>query len=108
MTPRDKILNELAIIAHEHKLSLRDILSPARYAHIVACRNHAMWYVRNKYGYSLPKIGRLFNRHHATVYHGIAAYEFTLGIENERTIAHLKKLEDSRDRIRARAGIASA
>lgn len=101
MTPRDKILNEIAIIAYEHRLSLRDILEPGRFPHIVKCRNQAMWHVRTNHRYSLPKIGKLFNRHHATVYHGIAAHEKTLGIENERTIAHQKKLEDSRVRARA-------
>jgi len=106
MTPRDKILNELAIISYNHELTLREVLSASRFADVVECRNECMWHVRNKHGYSLPKIGRIFNRHHSSVYHGIAAHESTLGIENDRTKAHEIKLE--RARIRARAASASA
>ena len=106
MTPRNKILNELAIIAHDHKLTLREVFSASRVADVVECRNKCMWHVRSQYGYSLPKIGRMFNRNHATVYHGIAAHETKMGIENDRTRAHEIKLE--RARVRARALTAAA
>ena|SRR5690606_17916634 len=99
MTPREKILNEIAIIAHHHKLALRDIIHPARFSHIVRARNHAMWHIRTVHGYSFPRIGTIFGVHHATVIHGVAAHMAIKGINNCYTVSLERKRKRARDRF---------
>lgn len=99
MTPKEKILNEVALIAHSHNLALRDLMVPARFPHIVKARNHAMWHIRTVHGYSFPRIGAIFGIHHATVIHGIAAHMSLKGIENEYTMSLEKKRKRARDRF---------
>lgn len=45
--------------------------SHVRRRDVVQARHEAMALVRKKTGYSLPKIGLLFNRHHSSVLYGI-------------------------------------
>lgn len=99
MTPKEKILNEVALIAHSHSLALRDLMVPARFPHIVKARNHAMWHIRTVHGYSFPRIGRIFGIHHATVIHGIASHMLIKGIRNEYTISLEIKRKRARDRF---------
>lgn len=99
MTPKEKILNEVALIAHSHSLALRDLMVPARFHHIVKARNHAMWHIRTVHGYSFPRIGRIFGIHHATVIHGIASHMLINGIRNDYTISLEIKRKRARDRF---------
>lgn len=99
MTPKEKILNEVALIAHSHSLALRDLMVPARFPHIVKARNHAMWHIRTVHGYSFPRIGAIFGIHHATVIHGIASHMLLKGIRNDYTDSLEIKRKRARDRF---------
>ena len=58
-------------IAAEHGVTLPDLLGPRRVPAHVAARQH-LW--AELYGtgvYSLPVLGRIFDRDHKTVWHGI-------------------------------------
>lgn len=99
MTPKEKILNEVALIAQSHKLALRDLMVPARFPHIVQARNHAMWHIRTVHGYSFPRIGAIFGVNHTTVIHGVASHMLLKGIRNDYTISLERKRKRARDRF---------
>lgn len=53
-----------------HGIPISDLRGPRRYR--VLCKARAEVYAKaHALGYSLPRIGRFFNRHHTTVLHGI-------------------------------------
>ena len=47
------------------------LISTLRRQDLVRARHIAMWLARQRYGVSLPNIGRTINRDHTTVLHGI-------------------------------------
>lgn len=66
----DSVVNP---IAKAHGVSVKALLGPARHKSICEVRFEAMWALRqqrNRHGqprWSLPQIGRFFNRDHTTV-----------------------------------------
>lgn len=61
------------------RVRVDDVLSRNRRKNIVATRYHAMWLVMTHcQRVSLPKIGRLFDRDHTTVIHGIRTHKLRI------------------------------
>jgi len=58
-------------VAEKFQVSVIDLLSARRSAHIVIPRHYAMWRCKNETFMSLPAIGRLFRRDHT-----VALYAF--------------------------------
>jgi hypothetical protein len=82
-TPRQRFLEEIATIAEAHGVTPGGILGHGRKARIVNARNAAYWYVWYKHGYSLLKLGRLFNRTHSAVLFGIGCHMKRCGIDHK-------------------------
>jgi len=61
-------------VCEDHGLSLRYMLSPERCRSVAWPRQEAMARIYATGRYSLPTIGRFFNRHHTTVLHAIRAH----------------------------------
>jgi chromosomal replication initiator protein len=59
-----RILDE---VSEESGISVADLKSPARFRFIAWPRQYAMWRMVNEGLWSLPQIGRFFNRDHTTV-----------------------------------------
>lgn len=57
----------LAEVAEQSNVSVADLKSPARFRCIAWPRQEAMWRMVNEGRWSLPQIGRFFNRDHTTV-----------------------------------------
>ena len=67
MTPRERTLADIGLIALRHGLTRYDILGHDRRSHVVRARAEAACFLRGK-GRSYPEIGRdLGNRHHTTI-----------------------------------------
>ena len=69
-----RVRNVIAWVAHDHKVSVDDIIGPRRFKKLVIPRRAAMRAVRcmimaNCQPPSYPQIGRWFNRDHTTVLH---------------------------------------
>jgi chromosomal replication initiation ATPase DnaA len=77
VAPWRKIVME---VAEAHQVSVRDILGPTRFRHVVYARQEAMYRVRNEIvirgePMSYPEIGRKFGgRDHSTVLHSMRAH----------------------------------
>jgi chromosomal replication initiator protein len=69
VTPRTILARECA----RRGLSVSEITGPKRHREIAHPRQDIMRIIRDETDASLPQIGRLFNRDHTTVLHGIAA-----------------------------------
>lgn len=74
-TPRERRMAIIAEVAECHGLAVDDMTGTARTRDIVAARWEAMARIRTEFGDTLPMIGRLFNRDHTTVVHGLKRYE---------------------------------
>ena len=57
----------LSEVAEQFNVSVADLKGPARFRCIVYPRQDAMWRMVNEGRWSLPQIGRFFNRDHTTV-----------------------------------------
>jgi len=57
----------LAEVSEETGISVAAMKGPSRYRIIVYPRQEAMWRMVNEGRWSLPQIGRFFNRDHTTV-----------------------------------------
>lgn len=66
----------IAEVASRHGMLARDILGVHRSKPVVLARQEAMWRVhRDRPEISFPQLGRLFDRDHSTVIHGIRSHE---------------------------------
>ncbi len=54
-----------------HGISLVDVVSKGRSLPLVACRQEAMARVAIETNLSLPSVGKIFRRHHATIIHAV-------------------------------------
>lgn len=61
--------------AERHGVSLDDMMGLSRRPRIAQARQEAMHEIRQATTFSLPQIGRFFNRDHTTVIHGVRAHE---------------------------------
>ena len=66
MTPREKIMADIGLIALRHGLTRHDLIGPRRIAKIMNARKECYVLLRSR-GMSYPQIGRIFNRHHTTI-----------------------------------------
>lgn len=60
----------LEAVAKRHRLTIDEIRGPSRKRYICNARWDAMRLLRDR-GMSLPTIGRILNRDHATIIHGL-------------------------------------
>lgn len=63
-------LEMVAQVARKHGLSASDLVGPSRVRAVCVARWKAMKVLRDK-GRSLSSIGRVLNRNHATIAHGL-------------------------------------
>lgn len=54
-------------VAEKHGVGVPDLFGPVRFGRIARARQEAMYEVRRQTGWSYPRIGQLFGRHHSTV-----------------------------------------
>jgi chromosomal replication initiation ATPase DnaA len=70
MTPREKNLADIGVIAYKHNFTVEDMLGKRRYNRIVEVRRECVAMLRAK-GYSTTEIGRIMNRDHSTIVHSL-------------------------------------
>lgn len=72
MTPRERHLSDIGLIALKHGLTRHDILNHhgKRCERVAAARCDVAMHFRAKH-YSWPKIGRIVGRDHSTVLHWV-------------------------------------
>ncbi len=63
-------LETVAKVARIYGMTAGDLVGPSRKRPVVIARWHAMRVLRDQ-KYSLASIGRVFNRHHTAVLHGL-------------------------------------
>lgn len=74
----------VAAVAERHGLTVDDLIGPKRTQDVCEARHEAMYVVRNvlqddgRPRWSLPVIGRMFNRDHTTVLSGIRSHQALL------------------------------
>ena len=68
-SPRIKRL--VAQIADKHQVTVREILGKRRYPRIVKARWEAISCAHKETGYSLPKLGAIFHKHHTTIFNAL-------------------------------------
>jgi chromosomal replication initiation ATPase DnaA len=74
MTPREKSLSDVGLIALKHGLQREDLLGRQRFPRISRARQEAFYHFRRK-GWSYTEIGRLFDRDHSTIIHGVEKHQ---------------------------------
>lgn len=75
MIRTDPTMAEIAAqVAAERRISVAELKGGRRDAFLAQARQEAMWRMREQDRWTLPQIGRFFNRDHTTVLHGIRAY----------------------------------
>jgi len=74
-------------VARTHGISVKELKSPSRYRNIAWPRQEAMWRLKRETTLSLPAIGRLLNRDHTTVLHGVLAHQRRLNETKEAEAA---------------------
>lgn len=81
-----RIVQIIAEVAARHDLRPEEITGPERWKRNCRARYEAMWLARQAVGrdgkplYSLPQIGRFFNRDHTTVLNALRRHEEQSGI----------------------------
>jgi len=74
MTPREKTLSDIGLIALKHGFDRHDLLGRKRQPRISKARHEAYYHFRRK-GWSYPEIGRLFGRDHSTIIYGVEKHQ---------------------------------
>jgi len=74
MTPREKSLSDIGLVALKHGLTRHDILGRVKTTHICRARHEAFYTFRRR-GWSYAEIGRLFGRDHSTIIHGVEKHQ---------------------------------
>lgn len=70
--PEDTLLR---VVSRQYLKSVYDLKSPSRSSYTVHVRNVAIALLRDFFGYSSPRIGRIFNRDHTTILYSIDRVE---------------------------------
>jgi chromosomal replication initiation ATPase DnaA len=70
-TPREQRIDLIARVAVAHGLTVADLLGPSHKRKLAYARWEAMAAIKAEFDDSLPMIGRLFNRDHTSVLHGL-------------------------------------
>jgi chromosomal replication initiation ATPase DnaA len=72
--------NQLTYVTNEvataHGLTVSALRGPKRAADLVAARHEIWARVHDEHGYSLPRIGRFFGRHHSTILSGVQKHRY--------------------------------
>lgn len=69
MTPRERTQTLLGAVCDRFGISLAQLLGPQRFAHYTHPRRVA-WRLLRRRGWSYPRIGALFDRHHTAIMYG--------------------------------------
>jgi hypothetical protein len=78
--PRDAILEMLEGTG----VTLEQLKSRSREQKLVDLRHHACWILRTRFNWSMPKIGRFFNRDHTTALHGVERWQKIVDAQGEQ------------------------
>jgi chromosomal replication initiation ATPase DnaA len=70
MTPREKNIAAIDVIAQEHGYTADDIIGKSKLKTLVKARRQCVVMLRNK-GYSTTEIGRIMQRDHSTICHAL-------------------------------------
>jgi chromosomal replication initiation ATPase DnaA len=76
----DEILN---IISEEQSISIDSIISRVRHREVVSGRQLFCYIMREKFGFSYSKIGRLIERNHATIMHSNKSHKDNYQFDRE-------------------------
>lgn len=76
----DEILN---IISEEQSISVDSIISRVRHREVVGGRQLFCYIMREKFGFSYTKIGRLIERNHATIMHSNKSHKDNYQFDRE-------------------------
>lgn len=72
---------------------LQEYIIPVRYREVVLKRQIIMYYLRKDYQFTYEAIGKLFNRHHATVIHAERLIESFIEIGDAQTLKSVENLQ---------------
>lgn len=64
------LVAEFAAIAKKHDVLLAEVMGHRRHGGVTEARQEC-WFVLRGRGWTFPRIGALFDRHNATVLHGV-------------------------------------
>jgi hypothetical protein len=78
--PRDAVLEMLDGTG----VTLEQLKSRSREQKLVDLRHHAFWILRTRFNWSMPKIGRFFNRDHTTALHGVERWQKIVDAQGEQ------------------------
>lgn len=67
---RPSIREMVVIVSATHLKPYKDLLGPSRRAELCRLREQ-IYYEAARHGFSLPQIGRVFNRHHTSILSGL-------------------------------------
>lgn len=75
--PADLVQRVVEAMARKHRTTVKDIMSRSLFHEHMKARREAMWLIwsHGRGAYSLPGIGEVFGRHHATVLHNVRSYD---------------------------------
>ena len=74
MTPKERNLADIGLIALRHGLTRFDILGRGRTRKVVRARQDCVFMFYNK-GFSLTSIGRIMDRNHTTIMFSLGQYK---------------------------------
>lgn len=106
LSPRDRIMSDVARIANRHGTTIRDVMGRSRFREHVQARQEVYHYLWSRHSWSLPCIGRLFCRDHTTILSGIASHMIRNGIDHPWIVAYYRRrqLDAARRHAARRAG----
>jgi len=90
---REKLPRFFVEFANHAGRPLEDILGPSRERSLVIPRHALMWFLSENSHMTLSEIGRIFNRHHATVLHARENTKRLLSVADKLTAYHVELCE---------------
>jgi chromosomal replication initiation ATPase DnaA len=77
-------------------VTFEEICSTNRKGRIMRARHALMWYLYRKHssGFSFAEIGKMLNRHHASVFHGVQQVDWAID-NKDRRFKFIQTIEDS-------------
>lgn len=72
---------------------LQEYIIPVRYREVVLKRQIIMYYLRKDYQFTYEAIGKLFNRHHATVIHAEKLISSFIEMGDKQTLKSVENLQ---------------
>ena len=85
----------LAAVCVVRKIDKTDLLSPRRTPKTVTIRHEAYWLVKKLTKLSLPQIGRILERDHATILHGVRKHQAKIDAGLVDTLGDIKPAIDA-------------